>query len=196
MGSLAGRRALAFQGGVEARGQGFAVERLGQESRLRPPSARARESLSTAKSGEENERQAVSAGRAGGPAVRAPLIGRHSDIGDHARRAAEVGRSARTPRPDASLGMDGVAERPHEVAGRGANGPIIVDDRDHRWVRTQRSFLMARTASPMHRSRLTEQCVANQDRKIILRLCMRERLPLRGKKSASRQSGVGAGPLT
>jgi hypothetical protein len=76
-------------------------------------------------SGDENERQTVSAGKQVGLQFE-PAHGRHSDIRDHARCVTKVGRSQEL------LGrrecMDGVAKRSHEVVGRAANGYIIVDD--------------------------------------------------------------------
>ena len=80
---------------------------------------------------DENERQAVSLGKQVGLQIEA-AHGRHSDIRYHARCVIQVGRSQEL------LGrrecMDDVAKRPDEIVGGGANGAIIVDDRNYWWV--------------------------------------------------------------
>jgi hypothetical protein len=120
-------RHFAAKSGVEAFGQSFAVEWLGQEtgcSRLQ----RSRANDLNGKSRDQNERHAMSLGAQVGLQFDTAHCS-HFDICNHARRAIQLGR------PQELFGrrkwMDDVPERPHEIAGRGANGFIIVDDRDH-----------------------------------------------------------------
>ena len=115
---------LSFQGGIEASNQGFPVEGLGQIAD-RPGLQSSRAIALDGEGGDENEWQAISPGKQVGLQVE-PAHGRHSDIRDHARCVTQMRRSQEL------LGrrerMDGVAKRSHEVVGRCANGPIIVDD--------------------------------------------------------------------
>ena len=69
--------------------------------------------------------------------------------------------------------MDGVAKRSHEVVGRGANGPIIVDDSKLPVGWTQRSFLETTGRCLLLYIRGMGECVRNQARKIILRFAVR-----------------------
>jgi hypothetical protein len=120
-------RHIAAKSGVEAFGQSFAVEWLGQEtgcSRLQ----RSRANDLNGKSRDQNERHAMSLGAQVGLQFDTAHCS-HLNICNHARRAIQLGR------PQELFGrrkwMGDVPERPHEIAGRGANGFIIVDDRDH-----------------------------------------------------------------
>lgn len=122
--SFARCRAFSFQGGIETCDQGFPVERLGQVAD-RPGLQGSHAIALDGEGGDENERQAVSPGKQVGLQFEA-AHGRHSDIRYHARCVTQLGRSQELlGRREA---MDGVAKRSYEVVGRGANGPIIVDD--------------------------------------------------------------------
>jgi hypothetical protein len=80
------------------------------------------------KSRDENERDTMSLGEQEGLQFDTAHCW-HLDICDHARRAVQLGA------PQELFGrrkcMDDVPKRPHEIVDRGANGSIIVDDRDH-----------------------------------------------------------------
>ena len=124
IGSFARCRALSFQGGIEASNQGFPIEGLGQIAD-RPGLQSSRAIALDGEGGDENEWQAISPGKQVGLQVET-AHGRHSDIRDHARCVTQMGRSQELL--GRREGMDGVAKRSHEVVGRCANGPIIVDD--------------------------------------------------------------------
>src|SRR5882762_4604877 len=68
--------------------------------------------------------------------------------------------------------MNVVSERPHKIVGRGANGAVIVNDRDYGWTGQNGPSWSARRL-PLAANRLTVECVANQGRKIILRFAGR-----------------------
>ena len=76
IGSFAGRRALAFQGSIEACDQGIPVERLGQIADRPGPQGSCTIALDR-ESGDEDERQAVSPGKQVGLQFEA-AHGRHS----------------------------------------------------------------------------------------------------------------------
>ena len=121
-------RLNARESGCEAFDQNVAVEGLGQEtdcSRLQ----RSRATDLNGKSRDENERHAMSLGAQMGLQFDTGHR-RHSNVCNHARRFMQ------TTRLQELYGrrkwMDDVPDRPHEVAGRGTNGFIIIDDRDYR----------------------------------------------------------------
>jgi hypothetical protein len=124
IGSFARSIAVFLQSGVEATDQGVPGEGLGEEtgrSCLHSPRAR----VLDGESGDENERHPVSLGKQVGLQLEAAHRW-HLNISNHARSVIKVRR------PQEFLGrrecMNDVSKRSHEIVGRGANGPIIVND--------------------------------------------------------------------
>lgn len=111
--------------GLQALDQGLSVERFAQEAGC----SRFQGSIAVAcdgKSGDKDERKALAPGEQMGLQVE-PAHNRHPDIGYHAGGIAEVGRSQKIF--GRGEGVDGIAKRPDEICGGGANRAVIVDDR-------------------------------------------------------------------
>ena len=118
---------MLFKSGVEAFNQNVAVEGLGQEAR-RAGLQRCRAGALSGKSRNEDEWRAMSLGEHVSLQFDTAHLS-HLDVCNDARRALQIVRLQELfGRCEC---MDGVTKRPHEIGGRGANGPIIVDDRDH-----------------------------------------------------------------
>ena len=124
IGSFAGCRALAFQGGIEARDQGFSVERLGQIAdcaslqRSRPdPFIRERRN--------ENNWDVFAFGKQYALQLYAANV-RHLNVGNQARYVVP----ARGSQKFAGGGKCecGESKRLHKASCRVANGFIVVDD--------------------------------------------------------------------
>ena len=124
IGSLVPSVAMPLQRGVEAVDQGVSGEGLGQEA----DRSRFQGSYASAVDGEsrdENEGHAVSLGKQVSLQLKTAHR-RHLNVGYHARGVIQVRR------PQEFLGrrerMNDVSKRPHEIAGRGANRAVVVDD--------------------------------------------------------------------
>jgi hypothetical protein len=128
--SFACSRAAPGQSGAETFDQGVSVEGLGQESgRSRLRSSRA--STFHGEGRDENERHPVSPRKQVGLQIGAAHR-RHLNIRYHTRRVIQPGRLQEF------FGrrkcMDDVPKRSYEIVGRGANGSVIVNDRNDRWI--------------------------------------------------------------
>jgi hypothetical protein len=111
--------------GPQALNQGLSVEGFAQETDC----SRFQGSVAVAcdrKSGDKDEGRALALGEQMGLQVE-PAHNGHPDIGYHAGRIAEVGRSQKIY--GRGEGMDGIAKRLDEICGGGANRAVIVDDR-------------------------------------------------------------------
>jgi hypothetical protein len=113
--------------GLQALDQDLSVEGFAQEadcSRFQGPVAVACDG----KSGDKDEGKALALGEQMGLQVE-PVHNGHPDIGYHAGRIAEVGRSQEIF--GRGEGMDRIAKRLDQICGGGANRAVIVDDRYH-----------------------------------------------------------------
>jgi len=119
--------AMPFQSVVKAFDQSVPVEGLGQEAR-RARLNRSRADTLDRESRNKDERHAISLGLQVSLQFDAAHFS-HLDICNDARRAIHIFRQQELfGRCEC---MDDVAKRPHEIAGRNANGSIIVNDGDH-----------------------------------------------------------------
>src|SRR5439155_23470045 len=130
--------------------QGRTAEGLGQETSCSVLQRSRADSLFGERR-DENERHAASLGAQEGLQLDT-AHGRHLDIRNHARRVIQVGRAQ-------ELGgrrecINGVSKRPYETTRRGANGRIIVNDRDHgKFEQDDRSFRELILTPPYRRMR-------------------------------------------